>query len=351
MGREERLLGLMLGTAVGDSLGLPAEGMSRTRVARRFRGQWKQRFLPGRGMISDDTEHTIFVAQALLQSGGDVNLFARRLAFSLRWWILALPAGIGFGTLRAIFKLWLGYGPARAGVFTAGNGPSMRVAPIGAFFADAPEKLEEFVAASTTLTHTDPKALVGARAVAHCVARVMRTGDIPPFDEEARRLLTEVGRGDELWEQQVEHLERGLARGEPVAEFADHLVLARGITGFTHHTVPMALYAWWRHPADFEAGLCALLDCGGDTDTVGAIYGALAGATVGERGIPAHWTDGVRDWPRGVPTLRRLTRALEESRRGAARPPVSYFVPGVLPRNAFFLLVVLLHGLRRLFPG
>ena len=60
-----RLRGLLVGTAVGDALGLPAEGLSRQRVHRLYRGRWRHRLLFGRGMISDDTEHTLFVAQSL----------------------------------------------------------------------------------------------------------------------------------------------------------------------------------------------------------------------------------------------------------------------------------------------
>jgi hypothetical protein len=52
----------------------------------------------------------------------------------LRGWLLSLPAGIGFATLRAILKLWLGFPLNRSGVYSAGNGPAMRVAVIGAFF-------------------------------------------------------------------------------------------------------------------------------------------------------------------------------------------------------------------------
>ena len=70
--------------------------------------------------------------------------FARRLGWSLRWWLLALPAGVGFGTLRAIGRLWLGFGIERSGVASAGNGPAMRVAPIGAFFAAAPARLDDY---------------------------------------------------------------------------------------------------------------------------------------------------------------------------------------------------------------
>ncbi|TWT97169.1 hypothetical protein Pla100_23180 [Neorhodopirellula pilleata] len=62
-------------------------------------------------MISDDTEHTCMVAQSLIEANGDVELFARRFASRLRWWILALPAGVGKATARAGIKLRLGAKP------------------------------------------------------------------------------------------------------------------------------------------------------------------------------------------------------------------------------------------------
>ena len=58
--------GVLLGTAVGDALGLPAENLSPGRIRRLWHGEWKMRFLFGHGMISDDTEHTLLVAQSLL---------------------------------------------------------------------------------------------------------------------------------------------------------------------------------------------------------------------------------------------------------------------------------------------
>ncbi|MHB0961086.1 MAG: ADP-ribosylglycohydrolase family protein [Pirellulaceae bacterium] len=62
----DRLLGILLGTAVGDALGLPAEGLGPGRCRRLFPGPWRHRFLLGRGMVTDDTEHTLFVAESLL---------------------------------------------------------------------------------------------------------------------------------------------------------------------------------------------------------------------------------------------------------------------------------------------
>ena len=134
-------------------------------------------------------------------------------------------------------------------------------------------------------------------------------------------------------------------------EFAIALGLARGVTGYIYHTVPVAVYAWLRHYGDFRATVEAALDCGGDTDTVGAIAGALAGATVGEAGIPEPWLRGIIDWPRSVRLLRTVAdRLAEQLRSGAPLGEVSYFWPAVLPRNLFFLLVVLFHGFRRLAP-
>src|SRR3954465_809146 len=99
---EISLAGVLVGTAVGDALGLPLEGLSRRRQARLFPPPLRHRFALGRGMISDDTEHTFVVAQSLLDSPDDPARFQRQLARRLRWWLAALPAGIGFATLRAI---------------------------------------------------------------------------------------------------------------------------------------------------------------------------------------------------------------------------------------------------------
>jgi ADP-ribosylglycohydrolase len=170
----DRLVGLLLGTAVGDALGLPAEGLSPRRRQRLMPSPWRHRFVFGRGMFSDDTEHALFVAQSLLEEPEDPVRFQRRLARRLRWWFASLPAGIGKATARSCLKLWVGFPPTRSGVFSAGNGPAMRSAIIGAYFHDRLEMIERFMRASTELTHTDPKALVGALAIARLAAWAVR---------------------------------------------------------------------------------------------------------------------------------------------------------------------------------
>ena len=117
-------------------------------------------------MISDDTEHALMTAQAAIDSGGDAERFANALARRLRRWFLALPAGIGFATLRSCFKLCVGFPPNKSGVFSAGNGAAMRSAILGVMYGADVERMKAFVWRSTIITHTDPKAYFGAFAVA-----------------------------------------------------------------------------------------------------------------------------------------------------------------------------------------
>lgn len=336
---------VLLGTAVGDSLGLPAEGLSPRRIARWWPGPWKQRFLLGRGMVSDDTEHSVFVAQSLLGANGDAQDFQRRLAWRLRLWLLGVPAGIGFATLRAILKLWMGFPPAKSGVFSAGNGPAMRSAVIGVFFATDLEQLERFVRASTRLTHTDPKAEMAARAVAFTAAWSVTNADAP--EEEIIEVWKSAGANDAGWSALVENLGRAHEQDLSVRDFACGLGLENGVGGYAYHSVPVALYAWWHHWGDFRTSLEAVLNCGGDADTVGAITGALAALRAP---IPAEWMKTVCDRPITPAYLQDLSFALETAQKGGSplAPPFAWYV---IPfRNLLFLLVVLAHGLRRLVP-
>ncbi|MBI3870836.1 MAG: hypothetical protein HY299_20085 [Verrucomicrobia bacterium] len=87
------------------------------------------------------------------------------------------------------------------------------------------------------------------------------------------------------------------------------------------------------------------------TDTVGAVAGALAGAVVGDAGIPVEWANNIREWPRSVSVMRLLAQRLGAQTESARQlGPLHYFWPGVLVRNLILLVIVLMHGLRRVFP-
>jgi ADP-ribosyl-[dinitrogen reductase] hydrolase len=349
---QNRLAGILLGTAVGDSLGLPVEGLSARRRKRLMPGPWRQRLFCGRSMVSDDTEHALFVGQSLLRHPDDAAAFQRRLAWHLRWWLASLPAGVGKATAKACLKLWLGFSPSRSGVLSAGNGPAMRSAIIGGYFFDRPEMIEKYAVASTQLTHTDPRAEVGAKAIARVAAWAVMHAPMekPPIDA-IMAMLREISPADGEWNQRIGCIQEAAQKNVSVLDFAVSQGLEEGVSGYIYHTAPVAIYAWLKHYGDFRATLEAVLDCGGDADTVGAIAGALAGATVGADKIPEDWLHGIRDWPRSIGLLRRVsTRLADQQSAGKPLGEVSYFWPAVLPRNLFFLLLVLFHGFRRLAP-
>ena len=350
--RTDPFIGCLLGTAVGDALGLPYEGLSPGRAARLYPDATKHHLLFGKGMVSDDTEHASFVSQALIRSRGDVDKFRQQLARSLRWWLSSLPAGVGFATSRSIVRLWLGFSPKKSGVNSAGNGPAMRSAILGVAFGHDGTRLKAFVRASTEITHTDPKAYYAALGVAIAAINVVCADD----DWQADYL-----RSLELLMPEAEASEfRGLAAkamrsatsGESIAQFAASIGSKSGISGYCYHTVPAVLQVWFRYGDDFERGLPEIILAGGDTDTAGAIFGAIVGARLGREGVPDLWLQGIVDWPRTRGWLMRLGAAvaasLDTDRPEVKSPP--YFWPGVLPRNLLFLLVVLIHGFRRLLP-
>lgn len=354
--RTDRIAGVILGTAVGDALGLPREGLSRTRATKLFGNPpLRHRFLLGRGMMSDDTEHTCMTGQALLHAPEDVGAFARSLAWRLRFWLLGLPAGTGRATLQSVGKLWLGFPPDRSGVWSAGNGPAMRAALMGVCLGHDRDRLRAYIQASTRLTHTDPRAERGAFLVglaAHFGATRGPQGitgasffreaheALPDADQELRRLL--------------DNLEAQLSAKAPAARLAEALGLHRGISGYVYHTVPVALYCWLRSRGDFRSAVEEVIALGGDADSTGAIVGGIAGATLGAGMIPREWLAGILESPRSIGWMRRLAERLGQqfppSGSGVSQHPVPLFWPGLLPRNLLFFSVVLLHAFRRLLP-
>jgi ADP-ribosyl-[dinitrogen reductase] hydrolase len=162
--------------------------------------------------------------------------------------------------------------------------------------------------------------------------------------------LGSLGRDDE-WQTICKKLVKALASQLSVEGFADSLGLQRGVTGYAYHSVPVTLYAAIRHSGNFRTALEAALNCGGDTDTVGAMVGAIVGARLGRKDVPGGLAGGVCEWPRSISLLDSVANRLAEP--GQNNPPIGpvrYFWPGLILRNILFVVVVLAHGFRRLAP-
>lgn len=284
----------ILGGALGDSVGLPSEGMNTQRIARFRQGPLRQSLVFGKGMVSDDTEHAVMTLLSLMDNDRDTRGFSAALACRLRWWLASVPAGIGFATARSLVKLWLGFKPANSGVFSAGNGPLMRAPVIGVWFGEESEKRNAFVRASTLITHCDPRATEAAQMVAHAVALVA-TRKVTE-DEILDRLQTDIA-SDDL-RTRFQKLRESLQAGESVEDYANSISRTPGfVSGFAPETSCVAIYAWLRHRGDFRMTIESVVRAGGDTDTVGFVAGSIAGAECGPDGLVPDWLANLRDWP------------------------------------------------------
>lgn len=311
---EERLADVLLGTAVGDALGLAAEGLSAAAIARRWGRLDRYRFLGRGGFVSDDTEQSALAAQALARHPDDPERFARSFRRSLVGWFWRLPWGIGMATAKACLKATIGL---RGGVRSAGNGAAMRAAIVGAYFHERPAERRAFGEALARVTHVDERAVQGALFVAEVVA----AGPVA-----ARAVVTEPTLRDAL-DRAAELAWKGASTSEAAGIL--------GTSGFVLHTVPFAHYCHLRHGAN---ALLEAVNAGGDTDTIGAIVGAWT------RPAP-ELVDRLGDGPFGKSHLRGLARSL--ARR---EPPPRYSASYALLRNLALYPVVLGHGVRRMLP-
>lgn len=293
--RFDRRLGALLGTFVGDALGMPFEG------APSGSALLPLELLParlGRGTYTDDTEMAIAVAEVLLEAGEcDEELLA------LRFLAGHDPRrGYGAGTL-AVFALWRSGLPVSAAagrVFdrgSYGNGAAMRVAPVGAHFAEDDERLRVEAARSARVTHAHPLGVAGAVAQAAAVAAAVRDED--PLAS-ALRATTEP-----TFSEALERAAAAVLAGCSPAEVA--ATLGSGASAL--ESVAAALCAA-QLAASFEDACTFAVQIGGDADTIAAMAGAVAGARFGASAIPARWLDGLDNGERGRTYVERLAERL-----------------------------------------
>ena len=162
----------------------------------------------------------------------------------------------------------------------------MRAAPVGFFFAGFPVLLREVSRAVARVTHGHPTAQAAAVAVASATRAA--AGAAPPgsWIEQSKSAL-----------QGMSALETATALDAASAAASDpddaSAMERLGEGWISEEAAAMALAAVLRHPDDFAAAVRCAVNHGGDSDTVGCIAGALAGARLGERGLPPAWLDAL----------------------------------------------------------
>lgn len=305
--------------------------------------------LPGRGLVSDDTEHAALTAQALAASAGSPLVFEKELARRLKRWFWALPPTTGMATGRALLRLSMGVAPDKSGVMSAGNGPCMRAPVLGALVVSA-GGLYDLVRRSSRITHRDERAIFGAFLIARCVQMTLALSRLPTLEELRQGTASWIQKSND-WVPALQALEKSLVAGQATADFVAEQGWKSGPTGFVMHTVPAALHALYSVPGSWEDVVRATVRLGGDTDSIAALVGAMASVDPARGPLPASWVERLKDSPLSVSLLEKIEHAARQSMaEGRAVPPPELSFLKMLGRNMAMLFIVLGHGVRRLMP-
>jgi len=300
--RNDAVAGALLGTFVGDALGMPYEGVSPTAVPARLDMVEARR---GRGTYTDDTEMMIVLAESLLEHGS-VNEEQLAQAFVER---CDPSRGYGAGTLEVLAGWRRGVPIDKAaqrlfgGEGSLGNGAAMRIAPIAVLFAESPDELHAQAERSARLTHAHPLAVDAATVQAAAIAAALRGEGILPAAGAAAK--------HSVMRRQLDRVAALVGSGLEPEEVGDVL----GNSALGHESVPTAIFAVASH-GGFEQAVSFAVRCGGDTDTLGAMAGALAGAACGRAAIPARWLDALENGPRGRRYVELLADAMAVAAAG-----------------------------------
>ncbi len=260
-------MGCILGGAIGDAIGGPFEG-KKGPISVGVSHAWR---------LSDDTQLTLATMEGLA-AGMPVSpaRIAERFA---AWFREGRITGIGSSTLKAMRDLVAGAHWALAGAKgdrAAGNGAAMRAAPL-AFVFD-PHSAEDRVLLRDVcrITHHHEEAYVGALAVVLAIHAVAHAG-VNDFVSAVADALPDSVVRDRL------RAVAEMASSTSVVEVAGRI----GCSGYVGESVPLALHAARCAASEgFEAVVLGAVSAGGDTDTIAAIAGQIAGAQLGVAGIP-----------------------------------------------------------------
>lgn len=286
--RDERLaraLGALEGLSVGDAFG--ERFFVHPDIAERLIAERALPDPPWR--YTDDTVMALSVVGALRRHGAIDRAYLAR-DFAARY---DPSRGYGPAMHRLLARLGMGepWGIAAPSLFEGqgsfGNGAAMRVAPLGAYYADDLHAAVEGAARSAQVTHAYPEGIAGAIAVAVAAAWACRLRDEPAPPRRADFLdLVHASVPDGEVRSRLRRA-RDLSDAAPVATAVG--VLGNGIGVSAQDTVPFALWCAATHLGDYEEALWATVSGLGDRDTTCAIAGGVVASHTGVAGLPLAW--------------------------------------------------------------
>lgn len=290
-----RYRGALLGLACGDALGTTNEFEERGTFPPVNDMVGGGRFHLRPGEWTDDTSMAMCLAESLIEKNGfDPRDQMERYS---RWWQEGYWSSNGRcfdigGTVNSALARFKRSGEPFAGPSdpnTAGNGSLMRLAPVVLFYANDPEEAIRMAGESSRTTHGTREAIDACRWFASLMLAAL--AGVPKREILGGSYSGLSGRwaADPL-APRVAAVSAGSWAGKqpPRAEETPDEQKHIGNSGWVVTTLEAALWAFEMHD-DFRNGCLAAANLGGDSDTIAAVYGQLAGAYYGEEGIPAEW--------------------------------------------------------------
>ena len=304
--RFSRAYGALAGLALGDALGMPAQAMSPEQIHAVYGtitglvdGDASQPYAPGMpaGSVTDDTEQALLVASLLVRgrgsSSGRVALDAGEFAHALlAWEDSMIERGsldlLGPSTKAALERVRAGEDPLTVGGAGTTNGAAMRVTPIGIAMSTAdPEAFADAVWSSCQVTHATRQGFQSAALVAAAVSMGIDAArsTTPDLRSLLWKAVTYVDslpeRGAWTPDPDVVAATRRAMQlvANPASSSLECLVEQVGTSVASAQAIPMAFALLARDPS--PQALLDAANIGGDTDTIGAIAGAILGAALG----------------------------------------------------------------------
>jgi poly(ADP-ribose) glycohydrolase ARH3 len=304
----DRFLGATLGTFAGDALGEPVEGWPHRAIKSRF--GLLDTIIREEGRYTDDTQMMTGILETLLEKKGfDPGVCARRFQenFDPR-------RGYGRRIFGVVERIRQGIPWDQVGTDSFGNGGAMRIAPLGCFYYRDLEALRENAILSARITHNHPEGLAGAVAQATAVGLAVQCSlSTEPFNPE--RFLSGI-------KAQVIDMDKGFAESlngiksvsavlrlddskrqtcspeDSILKAIEALAGRYELSLRAIESVPAAIGAFLLTHSFREAVVLAV-NLGGDTDTIGAMAGAVAGAYYGFSQIPQEWLKALENGTKG----------------------------------------------------
>ncbi len=302
-GRKSRMIGCLLGGAIGDAMGYPVEFMRYAEITRYF-GKAGVRDLSAGNLISDDTQMTLFTAEGLLNAAQNRKSPVKNVYRSyLRWYYtqcgVKMPGGQYVGGLLNEAQIFATRAPGttclsslssgRMGTIadpinhSRGCGGVMRVAPCAVF----PHAFD-LGCRIAAITHGHPGGYISAGALSGLLQKLYYGQSLPDAVDDLIEALDRI-EDAESTRDALQHAVDLASEGRPCAPTVKEL--GEGWVG--EEALAIAVYSALSFPTDYAQAVRLAVNHDGDSDSTGAICGNIMGMLLGASAIPVEWRDGV----------------------------------------------------------